>query len=98
MESKRRRFGKEFKREAIRLVEAGGRSAMEVAESLGIDPSLLSKWMKSHREEGEEAFRGHGKRTAVEEEILRLKQRTRALEQELEFLKKVSRYFAKDPK
>ena len=32
MESKRRRFGKEFKREAIRLVEAGGRSAMEVAE------------------------------------------------------------------
>ncbi len=42
--------------------------------------------------------RGHGKRTAVEEEIWRLKQRNRALEQELEFLKKVSRYFAKDPK
>ncbi len=29
MESKRRRFAKEFKREAIRLVEAGGRSATD---------------------------------------------------------------------
>jgi hypothetical protein len=34
----------------------------------------------------------------VEDEIWRLKQRNKALEEELAFLKKVSRSFAKDPK
>jgi transposase-like protein len=50
------------------------------------------------RQDGEEAFRGNGKRTAVEDELWRLKQRNKALEEELAFLKIVSRYFAKDPK
>lgn len=41
------------------------------------------------RQDGEEAFRGNGKRTAVEEEIWRLKQRNKALEEEeLEFFLK----------
>jgi len=44
------------------------------------------------RQDGEEAFRGNGKRTAVEEEeIWRLKQRNKALgEEELEFFLKKS--------
>jgi len=58
----------------------------------------LSKWVQLQRQDGEEAFRGNGKRTAVEDEIWRLKQRNKALEEELAFLKKVSRSFAKDPK
>jgi|688.fasta_scaffold1022325_2 hypothetical protein len=65
----------------------------EVAESLEIEASLLSKWVQSQRQDGEEAFRGNGKGTAVAEEIWRLKQRNKALEEELEFLKEVSRYF-----
>jgi transposase len=98
MDNKRRKYSKEFKQEAVRLVAVGGRSMTEVAESLEIGASLLSKWVQSQRQDGEEAFRGNGKRTAVEEEIWRLKQRNKALEEELEFLKKVSRYFAKGPK
>jgi|GEM_PF-5208076 len=68
----------------------------EVAKSLEIRASAKS--VQSQRHDGEEAFRGNGKRTAVEQEIWRLKQRSKALEEELEFLKKVSRYFAKGPK
>ena len=98
MDNKRRKYTKEFKQEAVRLVTAGDRSMTEIAESLGIGASLLSKWVQSQRQDGEEAFRGNGKRTAVEDEIWRLKQRNKALEEELAFLKKVSRYFAKDPK
>jgi transposase-like protein len=79
-------------------VQAGDRSAIEVAASLNVDQSLLSKWVKSSEEEGADAFRGHGKRTALEEEVWRLKLQNKQLTQELEFLKKVSRYFAKDPK
>lgn len=98
MGKKKRVFTKEFKQEAIRLVEAGGRSASEVASRLEISQSLLSRWMSAAREEGDEAFRGSGKRTAVEEENWKLRLKVKNLEQELEFLKKVSRYFAKDPK
>ena len=98
MGTKRRKFSKEFKQEAVRLVEAGGRSAGEVATSLSISQSLLSKWIQSKTEDGEEAFRGNGKRTGVEEELWRLKLENKRLSMELEFLKKVSRYFAKEPK
>lgn len=98
MDNKRSKYSKEFKQEAVRLVAVGDRSMSEVAESLQIGASLLSRWVKSQREDGEEAFRGNGNRTAVEDEIWRLKQKNKALEEELAFLKKVSRYFAKDPK
>jgi transposase len=98
MDNKRRKYSKEFKQEAVRLVAVGDRSMAEVAKSLEIGASLLTKWVQSQRRDGEEAFRGNGKRTAVEEEIWRLKQKNKALEEELEFLKKVSRYFAKGPK
>ena len=98
MDNKRRKYTKEFKQEAVRLVAVGGRSMTEIAESLGIGASLLSKWVQLQRQDGEEAFRGNGKRTAVEDELWRLKQRNKALEEELAFLKIVSRYFAKDPK
>ena len=98
MGTKRRKFTKEFKQEAVRLVEAGGRTASEVALNLAISPTLLSKWMQASSEEGSEAFRGEGKRTAVEEELWRLRSQNKQLALELEFLKKVSRYFAKEPK
>ena len=98
MRKKRQAYPKEFKQEAVRLVQAGDRSAIEVASSLNVDQSLLSKWVKSSEEEGADAFRGHGKRTALEEEVWRLKLQNKQLSQELEFLKKVSRYFAKDSK
>lgn len=43
MDNKRRKYSKEFKQEAVRLVAAGDRSMTEVAESLEIGASLLSK-------------------------------------------------------
>lgn len=94
----RRVFTKEFKEEAVGQVTAGGRSMRDVARSLEIDDGLLSKWVRSSREEGADAFRGQGNRTAEENEIWRLKEKNRQLELELEFLKKVSRYFAATPK
>ena len=92
----KRVYSKEFKEEAVKLVQSGTRTATEVAGSLKISPSLLSKWIKASATEGPEAFRGHGKRTASEEEVHELRMRVKTLEQELSFLKKVSRYFAKD--
>lgn len=97
MGTKKKQYSTEFKQEAVRLVQAGGRGASEIARSLGVSQSLLSRWVKAQREDGDEAFRGHGKRTAMDEEVWRLKLENKRLAMELEFLKKVSRYFAKDP-
>ncbi len=95
---KRRTYTKEYKQEAVRLVTSGGRSLAEIAKSLGVHENVLAKWVKAAKMEGEDAFRGSGKRTAVDEENFRLRLKVKSLEQELEFLKKVSQYFAKDPK
>ena len=96
MKSTRRTFTKEFKEKAVELATSSKRSAQEVSESLAIAPSLLSKWIAAKQQEGGDAFRGQGKRTELEEANWTLQQRVKTLEQELEFLKKVSRYFAKD--
>jgi len=79
-------------------VSKGERTISEVVNSLDIDASLLSKWIRASSDEGADAFRGQGKRSGVEEEIWQLKVKNKQLEQELEFLKKVSRYLSKDPK
>jgi transposase len=40
----RRRFSKEFKREAVRLVRDSGKSLSQIARELGIRNGLLSYW------------------------------------------------------
>lgn len=98
MKRERRAYTKEFKQEAVNLVRSGGRTKAEIARSLDIHENVLSKWVRASKDEGDEAFRGNGVRTSVEDENRKLRRRVQNLEMELEFLKKVSRYFAKDPK
>ena len=59
MDNKRRKYSKEFKQEAVRLVAVGDRSITEVAESLEIGASLLSKWVQSQRQDGLILVRGY---------------------------------------
>ncbi len=44
MTKPRRRFTDEFKREAVALSDASGRPLMQVANDLGIAPSMLRNW------------------------------------------------------
>jgi transposase len=44
MAKTRREFTTEFKREAVALLESSGRSQMQVAAELGIQPSMLRQW------------------------------------------------------
>ena len=88
MAKKNRTFTKEFKEEAVRLATEGSRSQSEVAASLDIVPSMLTKRIQAQQNEGADAFRGHGKRTAAEEELWQLRSENKRLQQELAFLKK----------
>ena len=40
----RRSFTDEFKREAVALLQSSGRPLMQIAEELGIQPSMLRNW------------------------------------------------------
>lgn len=92
----RRKFTKEFKQEAVRLCER--KPVVEAAESLGIAPELLYRWRRELEAEGDDAFRGNGNRTALEEELYRLRKENADLREEKEILKKASAYFAKNLK
>ena len=75
---KRRKYTKEFKVDAVRLVIDQGRTIVDVAKSLGVAESVLSQWKRNYAKLSEQAFPGNGKRTAHDEEVWQLKKRRRS--------------------
>ncbi|MFT6834454.1 MAG: transposase [Francisellaceae bacterium] len=66
----------------------------EAARSLGINPNLITRWLK----ENEQEFRGNGNLTPVQEEIKQFKAKVGQLEMDKYILKKATFYFAKEIK
>ena len=91
----RRKFTKEFKQEALRLLADERYTAPEVAEKLGVGVGLLYRWRRQQEESGADAFRGNGKRTELEQKVWDLERENRELREERDFLKKTASYFAK---
>jgi transposase len=86
--STRKKYTQEFKEDAIRLVLEQGYKQTEAARNLGIDRSMLARWIKESQSDEGEAFRGNGKLTAEGEELRRLREENRRLRMEREILKK----------
>ncbi|ULH17605.1 IS3 family transposase (plasmid) [Deinococcus sp. KNUC1210] len=85
----RRMHSAEFKRDAIQLARTSG-NLTGTARDLGINASLLRKWMNAEQAQGERAFPGQGKQslTPEQQEIQRLRRENEILRQEREILKK----------
>jgi transposase len=90
----RRRYTKQFKEEAIRLVRQEGVSLAQVAQDLGIGAEMLRRWRKEANSEGHNAFRGQG--MARDEELARLKRELGRVKRERDFLRDAAAYFAKE--
>lgn len=95
---KRARFTKEFKLEAVRLLERGERPAAQLALELGVARNQLYKWQAQLQTKGEdEVFRGPGaKRLSEMSEVERLKRELKKVTEERDILKKAAAYFAKE--
>jgi transposase len=95
---KRVRFTKEFKLEAIRLLDRGEKPAAQLALELGVARNQLYKWQAQLQTKGEDkAFRGSGaKRLSEMSEVERLKRELKKVTEERDILKKAAAYFAKD--
>ena len=90
----RRKFDKDFKSQAVKMVLEDGLTRAEVARRLGVGAPQIFNWVRAHLIDGPEAFPGNGNLRPVEEELRRLRQENKELRLEAEFLKKSAAYFA----
>jgi transposase len=96
MARERRRFTREFKVEAVKLVTQKGYSVAEAARSLDIGQTLLRSWKIAFDKEGEKAFPGNGRPPAIEEELRQLRADNKRLVMERDILKKATAFFARE--
>ena len=95
-EKKRRQYTREFKKEAVDLVNVEKYSVAEAARSLGINRNVLDRWRRQYRNGEENAFPGTGHGPGGTEELRRLREENRKLRLEKEILKKAAAFFARE--
>lgn len=92
-------YSKEFKHEAVRLLEINDKTGAEVSRELGIKRNQLYKWREELKAKGDNAFQGPGRRpTDQSDQVAQLKKENAQLKEELEILKKAAAYFAREIK
>lgn len=86
MSEKRRKFDRNFKLSAVRLLMSSDKPLEQVARGLGISGSMLRRWRGQIKERGAELFSEAGRMERTE--VLRLRRENKDLRRQLEFLKK----------
>jgi transposase len=87
----RRKFDKEFKRNAVNLLDSSGKTLSQIARELGVGVSVLRAWR-----EMVVAERKTGLGTDEQEELKRLRRDNDRLKMEVEILKKATAFFARE--
>ena len=93
--TERRVYTGEFKAEAVALAERRYKPVSQVAADIGVNESMLRRWMQEARETaqtGRRTFPGHGR--PRDEELTRLRKENKALKAANEILKKAAVIFA----
>src|ERR1700738_287596 len=93
---RRRKFSREFKVEAVKLVKERGVSAAQAAPGLGGYENVLRKWVKEFGSDPAQAFPGQGQMKPEQQEIERLRREINKLRAERDILKKAAAFFAKE--
>ena len=89
----RKRYSKEFKLEAVRMLEAGDRTGQQIEVDLGIGSGQVYKWRKELAASGQRAFPGNG--TPRDEELARLRKELARVSEERDILRKAVAIFSK---
>ena len=83
----RRRFTREFKVEAVKLVRERGVAVKQAARDLNVHENVLRKWVKDFASDPQRAFPGHGQMKPEQLEIERLRREVQKLKAERDILK-----------
>ena len=96
--SKRKRYGRAFKKEAVKAVadavKAGG-TVGDVASSLSVKENTLSRWVQLSRRQDVNETTG-GLTETERSELGQLRREVKRLRMEREILKKATAFFAKE--
>jgi len=89
-------YSKEFKLEAIRLMNENDRPASQIAMELGIRRNQLYKWKDQMTKKGDVPSAKRGRPKKVDEsELSKLRRENERLREDNEILKKAAAYFAR---
>ena len=89
----RRKFTREFKLSAVKLVNEQGYSPAEAGKSLGVDPGNVRNWVEALTTPAGVTPTGEG---ALQAELRRLRKENARLLMEREILKKAATFFAQE--
>jgi len=92
----RRKFSREFKLEAVRLVQERGVAVAQAARDLDLHENVLRKWVREQAADPQQAFPGKGQMKPEQLEIEKLRREVAKLKAERDILKKAAAYFARD--
>src|SRR5262245_39218195 len=93
-----KRYAKDFKIQAVKMVVEDGRRQTDVAKDLGINYHVLNRWVSQYWAAREDAFPGKGNLKPEDEKVRQLEQQLRRVTEERDILKKAIAYFAEVPK
>ena len=97
MGNARKKFGAEFKREAVRQAMQPGNAVATVAQDLDVHESVLRRWIKEFGSGPAGKASERPQKNEQSQEIERLKRELAQVKMERDIIKKALGYFAKDP-
>ncbi len=83
----RKRYAREFKLEAVRLVKERGVSVAQASRDLGVHANVLREWVRAFAADPEQAFPGRGQMKSDQLEVERLRREVQKLKAERDILK-----------
>lgn len=92
----RRKFSREFKLEAVRMVRERRVTIAQASRDLDVHANVLRKWVRELAADPGYACPGHGQMKPEQMEIDRLRRELAKLMAERDIQKKAAAYFARD--
>jgi transposase len=92
----RRTFTREFKLEAVKLIQERGVTVAQASRDLGMHGTLLRRWVQECAADSQQAFPGQGQMKPEQAELARLRREVVTLKAEHDIFKKAAAYFAKE--
>ncbi len=83
----RRKFSREFKLEAVRLIRERGVTVAQAARDLDVHENVLRRWVRDHEADPGSAFPGHGVMKPEQQEIERLRRELASMKAQRDILK-----------
>lgn len=98
MEEKRsrKRYDRQFKVDAVRLIVEGGQGVAAISRDLGVSSTQLHRWRKELEEDSNNAFPGKGRLKPADEELRQLRRELERTKEELDILKKALAFFSRN--